>query len=164
MLNFKRIVKYARAADGLCDSFTKGLSHDGGNPYQTKRLAKPFLTPIERAQFLHAYYLAGTFIFLRRARIGNIQDDWADDFLASKSPRELWCVEEFMSWLEMMNTSHLRRIDRGLWVSSACFSAFRASFRKNFQSPGNRGPYPPFASHSLGISSFFDKCQPGTAK
>ena len=130
------------------------------SPHQIKRPGKPFLTPTERARFIHAYHLARTFLSAKQPRsVKALQGDWADDFLATIPPRQLWRVRELMSWLEMANGDSLRRLYVGSLASDAGFAAFRVSFRNNFRSLADRDPYAPGASQNVGISSFFDECQ-----
>jgi hypothetical protein len=161
ILRLKRIVANSHAATNTCDFFARGLGRTGATlgPYQIKRPAKPFLTPTERARFIHAYYLARIFLFAKRLRsMKALQGDWADDFLAAIPPRELWQVRELMSWLEMMN-GHGLQLHVGSLASAAGFAAFRVSFRNNFRSLADRDPYAPGSSQNVGISSFFDECQ-----
>ena len=162
ILRLKRIIANAHAAAHTCDLFTRELGRSGPpfGHYQIKRPGKPFLTPTERARFIHAYYLARTFLFTKHLRsVKALQGDWADDFLATIPPRELWRVRELMSWLEMMNGYSSRRLDEGSLAFGAGFAAFRACFRDHFRSPANHDPYAPGISQNVGISSFFDECQ-----
>ena len=166
ILRLKRIIANAHAAANTCDLFRRGLGRIGSifgptfGPHQIKRPGKPFLTPTEHARFIHAYYLARTFLSAKHLRsVKALQGDWADDFLATIPPRQLWRVRELMSWLEMMNFDGLRRLYVGSLASDAGFAAFRVSFRNNFRSLADRDPYAPGASLNVGISSFIDEGQ-----
>lgn len=158
---FKRIIVNSYAAADVCELFSRTLSKGGPTlgPNQIRRPRQPNLTATERARLMQTYYV--TRIFLAGLDVVHWNSwgrSWANDWVASISPRELWRVRELMSWFEMLNNNGLRylQLDSSLDFG---FAVFRKSFQKSFRSTGNRDPYAPGTIHYNGISSFFDECQ-----
>ena len=158
---FKRMIANSYAAADVCELFSRTLSKGGPTlgPNQVRRPGRSSLTATERARLMQTYYV--TRIFLAGLDVVHWNawgQSWANDCVASISPRELWRVRELMSWFEMLNNHglHYLQLDSALDLG---FAAFRKSFQKSFRSTGNRDPYAPGTVHSNGISSFFDECQ-----
>ncbi len=160
---FKRMITNSDAAADVCKVFSSTL-HKGGptlGPSQIRRPGKPDLSSTERARLMQTYYV--TRIFLAGLDVvdwDSCGQSWANNCVASLSPRELWRVRELLSWFEMPNNPGLRylQLDSALDMGLG-FAAFRKSFQKSFRSTGNRDPYAPGTVHNNGISPFFDECQ-----
>ena len=158
---FKRMIANSYAAADVCEFFSTTLG-DGGptlGPNQIRRPRRPDLTATERARLMQTYYFTRIFLAgLEVLRWSAWGESWADDCVATISPRELWRVRELMSWFEMLNDHGMRYLQLDSTLDLG-FAAFRRSFQKTFRSTGNRDPYAPGSVHSNGISSFFDECQ-----
>ena len=159
---FKLMTANSYTAARVCALFNNTLSKNGPylGPNQIKRPRNPDLTSTERARLVQTYYLAMIFLAgLDVVHWNSRSQSWANNCVASISPRKLWRVRELMNWFEMLNIAELRYLQLDAARMMGGFAAFRKSFQEGFRSTGNRDPYAPGTGHSNGISSFFDDCQ-----